>query len=271
MSTIIGNVLVILSVFSHRPLRTAQNFFIVSLAVADLTVAVLVLPFSLINYILGKWTFGSVVCKIWLTCDILCCTASIMNLCAIAVDRYYAITNPINYAGKRSVKRVCRTIAGIWIVSAIISSPPLAGWNDWQDSLDDSCHLTTEPSYIIYSASGSFYIPLLVMTVVYVKIFFAARKRIRKRAAKPRCYSLTPAALAAAPASDRDDTVCCGGDGCRTATTAATAAGSPRHSPFESESNSGDLTSCLYNARNSFRLVAFATYVLHYTASVICN
>lgn len=87
--TIVGNILVILSVFTYKPLRIVQNFFIVSLAVADLTVAILVLPFNVAYSILGRWEFGIHVCKMWLTADVLCCTASILNLCAIALDRYW--------------------------------------------------------------------------------------------------------------------------------------------------------------------------------------
>lgn len=56
--TIIGNILVILSVFTYKPLRIVQNFFIISLAVADLTVAVLVLPLNVAYSILGRWIFG---------------------------------------------------------------------------------------------------------------------------------------------------------------------------------------------------------------------
>ncbi|BET02155.1 unnamed protein product [Nesidiocoris tenuis] len=182
--TIVGNILVILSVFTYKPLRIVQNFFIVSLAVADLTVALLVLPFNVAYSILGRWEFGIHVCKMWLTCDVMCCTASILNLCAIALDRYWAITDPINYAQKRTLKRVLFMIAGVWMLSMLISSPPLAGWNDWPDTFHSStpCQLTSQQGYVIYSSLGSFYIPLLIMTIVYVEIFIATRKRLRERA-----------------------------------------------------------------------------------------
>ncbi|XP_059474720.1 tyramine receptor 1-like isoform X2 [Neocloeon triangulifer] len=181
--TIVGNVLVILSVFTHKPLRIVQNFFIVSLAVADLTVAVLVLPLNVAYSLLGRWHLGITVCKMWLTSDVLCCTASILNLCAIALDRYWAITDPINYAHKRTLKRVLLMIAAVWLVSLVISSPPLAGWNDWPDhfTLDTPCQLTSERGYIVYSALGSFFIPLLLMIVVYFKIFAAMKQRRQKR------------------------------------------------------------------------------------------
>ncbi|KAK2587126.1 hypothetical protein KPH14_002888 [Odynerus spinipes] len=188
LATILGNSLVILSVFTYRPLRIVQNFFIVSLAVADLALAILVMPFNLAYLLLGRWIFGIHFCKLWLTCDVLCCTASILNLCAIALDRYWAITDPINYAQKRTLKRVLGTIAGVWLLSGAISSPPLAGWNDWPEELeaDTPCQLTRRRGYVIYSALGSFFIPLFVMSIVYLKIFLAMRRRLRERARQSR-------------------------------------------------------------------------------------
>ncbi|PNF21105.1 putative tyramine receptor 2 [Cryptotermes secundus] len=182
--TVVGNILVILSVFTHKPLRIVQNFFIVSLAVADLTVALLVLPFSVAVQILGRWEFGIHVCKLWLTCDVLCCTASILNLCAIALDRYWAITDPINYAQKRTLKRVLFMIGVVWVLSGVISSPPLIGWNDWPEVFhnDTPCQLTSQQGYVVYSSLGSFFIPLFIMTVVYVEIFIATKRRLRERA-----------------------------------------------------------------------------------------
>ncbi|XP_045583378.1 probable G-protein coupled receptor No18 [Procambarus clarkii] len=182
--TVVGNVLVILSVFTYRPLRIVQNFFIVSLAVADLTVAVFVLPFNVAYSIIGKWIFGMYLCEMWLTCDIMCCTASILNLCAIALDRYWAITDPINYAQKRTLKRVLIMITLVWTISVIICLPPLFGWNDWPEKFtkETPCILTQERGFVIYSSSGSFYCPLLIMTLVYIKIFTATRRRLRERA-----------------------------------------------------------------------------------------
>ena len=49
-------------------------------------------------------------CQLFTTMDILLCTASILNLCAIALDRYFAIHDPINYAQKRTLKLVCISI-----------------------------------------------------------------------------------------------------------------------------------------------------------------
>ena len=184
LATIVGNSLVIISVFSHRPLRTVQNFFVVSLAVADLTVALFVLPLNVAYRLLKQWILSSHLCQMWLTCDILCCTSSILNLCVIALDRYWAIVDPVNYAQKRTIRRVNSRIAAVWVLSLIISVPPLLGWNDWPAHFteDTPCALTQERLFVVYSASGSFFIPLVIMSVVYAKIFFAIKRRVRQRA-----------------------------------------------------------------------------------------
>lgn len=63
-----------------------------------------------------------------------------------ALDRYWAITDPINYAQKRTVERVLLLIAGVWILSFIISSPPLIGWNDWPEEFASEfpCQLNSD-------------------------------------------------------------------------------------------------------------------------------
>lgn len=71
---------------TYRPLRGVQNFYIVSLAVADLAVALLVMPFNVANYILdARWAFGVVVCHVWLTADILTC---ILDVTVLDVQRH---------------------------------------------------------------------------------------------------------------------------------------------------------------------------------------
>lgn len=72
----------------------------------------------------------------------------------------------------------------------MISIPPLIGWNDWtSQQLLDHCELTDEKAFVVFSASGSFFLPLIVMVVIYVKIFLAARNRIRKNQQSRHCQN----------------------------------------------------------------------------------
>ena len=127
---IVGNSLVIAAVFTHRKLRTVTNTFIVSLAVADLMLGAVVLPFSSVNEVLGWWPFGRLWCSAWLAIDVWVCTASILNLCAISLDRYLAISRPFRYPLLMSPTRAKVAVAVVWTLALAICLPPLFGWRD---------------------------------------------------------------------------------------------------------------------------------------------
>lgn len=95
--TVGGNTLVLLAVVLERKLRTTTNYFVVSLAIADLLLGLLVLPFSLILQLERKWILGSTFCDVWAATDVLCCTSSIFSLCAISFDRYIGVTRPLEH------------------------------------------------------------------------------------------------------------------------------------------------------------------------------
>lgn len=85
LTTLVGNLLVVVAVMTTKSLHTVTNSFIVSLACADMLVAVLVMPLSIYTVIYNTWTFGNIVCDLWISCDVMLCTASILNLCCISL------------------------------------------------------------------------------------------------------------------------------------------------------------------------------------------
>ncbi len=125
---VVGNLLVIVAIGTEKSLKNIQNWFIASLAVADFFLGVLIIPFSLANELMGYWIFGNVWCDIHSAMDVLLCTASIMNLCLISLDRYWSITQAIDYLKKRTPARAAIMIALVWVLSAVICIPPLLGW-----------------------------------------------------------------------------------------------------------------------------------------------
>ena len=181
--TILGNGLVITAVARFPRLRSVTNMFIVSLAIADVTVAVLVMPFSLIYIVVKGWSFGWVFCYFWVSCDVMCCTASILHLCVISLDRYLAITQPLSYKTKMSRLRASLLIACIWLCGCVVSFIPIySGWFANTDNFSlyiDSpeCGLFVNRIYAVVSSCTSFYLPLIVMILAYYKIYKIARKQ----------------------------------------------------------------------------------------------
>ena len=130
LAVIVGNSLVVAAVLTTRKLRTVTNIFIVSLACADLLLGFAVLPFSISVTVTEIWLWGSIWCNMWLAIDVLLCTASILSLCAISLDRYVAVTRPIRYPSIVSPFRGKILVSFVWILSFVICLPPLLGWND---------------------------------------------------------------------------------------------------------------------------------------------
>lgn len=177
LGTIIGNILVCVAVCLVKKLRRPCNYLLVSLALSDLCVAVLVMPIALLNEI-GPWKFGTLFCDIWVSFDVLSCTASILNLCAISVDRYWAITKPLEYGVKRTPRRMLMCVGLVWLGSACISLPPLLilGNEHVSEEGDAICVVCQNFGYQIYATFCAFYLPLIIMLFVYYQIFRAARR-----------------------------------------------------------------------------------------------
>ncbi|XP_017793240.1 PREDICTED: 5-hydroxytryptamine receptor 1 [Habropoda laboriosa] len=179
VGTVIGNILVCVAVFFVKKLKRPCNYLLVSLAVSDLCVALLVMPMALIYEISGNWSFGANMCVVWVSFDVLSCTASILNLCMISVDRFWAITKPLKYGVKRTTRRMITYIILVWLTAACISLLPLLIMGNeytYSETGPSLCDVCQNFYYQICATLGSFYIPLIVMIVVYYKILCAARK-----------------------------------------------------------------------------------------------
>ncbi|CAJ0947372.1 unnamed protein product, partial [Mesorhabditis belari] len=187
--TVIANALVFVVLKKNPRLQTVPNLLVGNLAFSDLCLGLIVLPLSSIYAIAREWLFPEMLCEIFVSADILCSTASIWNLCIVGLDRYWAITSPVAYMSKRNKKTAGIMILSVWIFSSLISLAPLLGWkqvapdgNMVQDKNGTwQCTFLDLPSYTVYSATGSFFIPLLVMFFVYFKIYQAfAKHRARQ-------------------------------------------------------------------------------------------
>ncbi|XP_041755419.2 alpha-1A adrenergic receptor-like [Coregonus clupeaformis] len=176
---VLGNILVILSVVCHHHLRSVTHYFIANLAAADLLLSSTVLPFSATSEVLGRWVFGRPFCSAWAALDVLCCTASILSLCVISVDRYLAVSYPLHYPAMATGRHGLVAVAALWGLSAAISVGPLFGWKEPDPEDETECRITEEPGYAIFSALGSFYVPLAVILAMYCRVYVVAKRKTR--------------------------------------------------------------------------------------------
>ncbi|XP_022243116.1 octopamine receptor beta-2R-like [Limulus polyphemus] len=186
VAAVSGNSLVIVSVFRHHKLRITTNYFIMSLAFADTLVALLAMTFNASIKIAGRWAFDQTTCDIWNSCDVLFSTASIMHLCCISVDRYYAIIRPLEYPTKITNRTVAIMLACVWVSSALISFIPIfLGWYTTSDHMEyrklhpEACDFVVNKPYAIISSSVSFWIPCFIMLFTYWKIYLEANRQER--------------------------------------------------------------------------------------------
>ncbi|KAM9334767.1 dopamine receptor D4 related sequence [Symphorus nematophorus] len=190
---ILGNVLVCLSVLTERSLKTATNYFIISLAVADLLLAMLVLPLYVYSEFLGGvWTLSTYVCDALMTMDVMLCTASILNLCAISVDRYIAVVVPLKYNRNQFSVRQLSLITATWVLSLGVASPVLFGLNQVPGRDPSVCRLE-DKRFVVYSSVCSFFVPCPIMLLLYYWMFRGLRRwsgRSQSQAGRTARFSL---------------------------------------------------------------------------------
>ncbi|XP_062407321.1 trace amine-associated receptor 1-like [Sardina pilchardus] len=185
VATVVGNLLVIISVLHFKQLQTPTNYLILSLAVADLLVGGIVMPPSVMRSVESCWYLGALFCKIHSTIDVMCCTASVIILSMISIDRYYAVCHPLLYKSKITFSTVGIMISISWILSAVFAyilafqELKTSGIQAFSNSVgcEGSCILLE--SMLSSTLESMFYISCMIMVSIYVKIFLVAQEQAR--------------------------------------------------------------------------------------------
>ncbi|XP_064812046.1 5-hydroxytryptamine receptor 6-like [Oncorhynchus masou masou] len=220
LMTACGNTLLIALVFAQRSLRNTSNCFLVSLFLSDLMVALVVMPPAMLNVLYGAWVLWPGFCPVWLCFDVMCCSASILNLCVISLDRYLLIISPLRYKQRMTPPRALLLVGGAWGLAALTSFLPIKmNWHSLGHGSGHSpmhgagsANVSTYPelslwyhaSYFQLSQSGglsfqcclrvsfpfalvasvlTFFLPSSAICFTYCQILLAARRQARRVAA----------------------------------------------------------------------------------------
>ncbi|XP_037336910.2 5-hydroxytryptamine receptor 6 [Pungitius pungitius] len=218
LMTVCGNMLLIAVVFAHRSLRCTSNCFLVSLFLSDLMVAVVVMPPAMLNVLCGAWVLWPAFCPIWLCFDVMCCSASILNLCVISLDRYLFIISPLRYKQRMTPPRALLLVGAAWGLAALASflpiemkwhslghgsgngsAPGVAGDNisSYYDTLYPASYFQLSPSgglsfqcrlrvtlpFALVASVLTFFLPSSAICFTYCRILLAARRQAKRVAA----------------------------------------------------------------------------------------
>ncbi|XP_031551250.1 octopamine receptor-like [Actinia tenebrosa] len=175
--TLVGNFTVCITVFISQSLHSFTNYIVASLAVSDLMVGSLSLPFRIHQTLHNtKWCLGEGACQFWVCIDLFCCCASIGNLALISVDRFLATMYPLTYQDLLSKTTKIAMISIVWLYSIIVASSGLVNWtipNQPVVFIDDGCFKKDKYFYTFASCLG-FFLPLTIIIIAYSYVFKVA-------------------------------------------------------------------------------------------------
>ncbi|XP_055008715.1 trace amine-associated receptor 13c-like [Boleophthalmus pectinirostris] len=178
ITTTLLNLLVIISIAHFRQLHSSTNLILLSLAVSDFLVGLVVTP--VFTYITTScWYFGDILCVLFYVVTVIACTASIGSVVLISIDRYLAISDPLRYSIKMNRKVISVSISVCWINAFLHTL--IVTFENWLNlgaykSCQGEC---TVFFWIEFDLMWAFVIPISIIIILYARVFVIAVSQAR--------------------------------------------------------------------------------------------
>lgn len=189
LMTIAGNLMVIFAVIFNKKLQTVSNLFIISLSLADLLLGTVVMIPATLNEVFGRWVLARFFCVIWASFDVMLCSASVLNVCLISLDRYIAIMSPLRYKMIVTFRKALLTLAVAWFIAICVSFIPLTSGihNPDVPSLTNLTFLSDTPQclfipslgFVLIVSTVTILLPIIISFVLYYRVSKEAKRQAR--------------------------------------------------------------------------------------------
>lgn len=178
---LVGYAFVVFAMVLNVKLRSNCNFFILSMGLADCLIATIVIPVSQ-GQLLQTFYYHSVeACEFVGNINFIAITAVALNLCAVTLERFFAIVYPFRYELYLTTKTAIGIIAGIWGYALVVGLLPQMGWSSSRATVSNGrCRRPLEKSYMIFSTVFHFCIPAFLIVVTNILIYRIASKQAKR-------------------------------------------------------------------------------------------
>ncbi|XP_069478211.1 histamine H3 receptor-like [Ambystoma mexicanum] len=190
LTTVLGNILVIVAFAVDGSLRNHSCYFLLNLAICDFLVGSVSVPWNIPYTLTGKWTHGRAACKLWLVIDSAVCISSVYTILLVTYDRFLSVTKAVSYSvqqrASKTTSKVFIQMGATWVVAFLVSAPAIIFWDIvvGHSSLPEAtCSFEFNNSwyFLIGLSLLDFYVPFISIVYFNLSIYSNIRKRNKKR------------------------------------------------------------------------------------------